>query len=109
MSARPPRNRYVAIRVEGPRAFQRGEMAAAVRAAPGRMWLVEFDGTTGLVRTTNTEKEAAIEALRAIESVGGQPARVVTMGTSGTIRAATRKYLAPRRRPSRDSENKPFK
>ncbi len=84
-------------------------MAAALRNGAGRLWLVEFDGTLGLVRTTNVEKDAAIQALRAIETVGGERVRLVTMGTSGTIRAATRKYLTPQRRPKRDSENKPFK
>ncbi len=84
-------------------------MSAALRTAPGRLWLVEFDGTLGLVRTTNVEKDEAIQALRAIETVGGERIRLVTIGTSGTIRAATRKFLTPRRRPTRESENKPFK
>jgi RNase P/RNase MRP subunit POP5 len=84
-------------------------MAAAMRSGPVRLWLVTFDGTMGLVRTTNAEKDAAIAALRSIETIGGHPARVVTMGTSGTIRAATRKYLAPRQRLPRERGNKPFK
>lgn len=109
MSAKAPRNRYVAFRVEGPRSIERHELAAALRTLSTRVWLVEFDGTLGLVRTTNVEKDAAIRALRAIDNVGNEPVRVHTIGTSGTIRAASRKYLMPLRRPKRDSGNKPFK
>ena len=60
---------------------------------PERLWLVEFRHPLGLVRTTHLTKDAAIRAMVAIDTVAGERVRVTTVGTSGTIRAATRKYL----------------
>ena len=109
VSTRRPRYRYIAFRVEGPRSYRREEMAEAFRPAALRLWLIVFDGTRGLVRTTNVEKDAAIRALVAIESVAGDRVRIQTVGTSGTIRAATEKFLKPRDRARRDAENNPYK
>ena len=94
MSTRRPRYRYIAFRVEGPRAFRRDEVLEALRSAPERLWLVDFRDPLGLVRTTHLEKDAAIRALTTIETMAGERVHVTTIGTSGTIRAATRKYLA---------------
>ncbi|MCI4371973.1 MAG: hypothetical protein L3J78_04920 [Thermoplasmata archaeon] len=109
MSTRRPRYRYIAFRVEGQRALAREEVLEALRATTPRLRLVEFSGTSGLVRTTNLERDAALAALTAIEAMAGERVRVTTMGTSGTIRAATRKYLGPRERTGRDAEKNPYK
>ena len=102
MSTRRPRYRYIAFRLEGPRAFGRNEVLDALRSAMPRLWLVTFEGTSGLVRTTNMEKDAAIRALNGVEAMAGQRVQIRTIGTSGTIRAATEKYLkAPDRTRSR--------
>jgi RNase P/RNase MRP subunit POP5 len=95
VSTRRPRYRYIAFHLEGPRQFQREEVLEVLRATTPRLRLVEFEGTSGLVRTTHLEKDAAIHALVRIEAMAGVPIRVTTLGTSGTIRAATRKYLSP--------------
>jgi RNase P/RNase MRP subunit POP5 len=55
---------------------------------------VGFDDPKGLVRCTHRQKEATIDALRAIRVIAGVAVQVTTLGTSGTIRAATRKYLS---------------
>jgi len=102
VSTHRPRYRYVAFRLESPRAFRREEILQVMHALTPPLWLVDFEGTSGLVRTTNTEKDAAIAALNRIEAVAGEAVRVRTVGTSGTIRAATRKYLSPRARARRD-------
>ncbi|TLZ99633.1 MAG: hypothetical protein E6J96_00330 [Methanobacteriota archaeon] len=68
--------------------------AVPVRRVPAR--------ESGLIRTTNLEKDAAIAALNGIEAMAGEAVHVTTVGTSGTIRAATRKYLTPRARARRD-------
>jgi len=109
VSTRRPRYRYIAFRVDGPRAFRRDEVLETLRAAPDRLWLVEFENPLGLVRTTHREKEAAIRTLTSIESVGGERVRVTTMGTSGTIRAATRKYLVRSAVGPRDARKNPYK
>jgi RNase P/RNase MRP subunit POP5 len=84
-------------------------MLVALRSTPEHLWLVEFRGARGLVRTTHLAKEAAIRALIAIDSVGGERVAVTTMGTSGTIRAATRKYLARSDGRSSESRKNPYK
>ncbi len=109
MSIHRPRYRYIAFRLEGPRPFLREEVLEAVRATTPRLWLVVFDGTSGLVRTTALEKNAAIRALNGIEEMAGMPVRVTTMGTSGTIRTATRKYLRPPDRARREFRKNPYK
>jgi RNase P/RNase MRP subunit POP5 len=109
VSTHRPRYRYVAFRLEAARVFRREEVLEALRAASPRLWLVNFAGTSGLVRTTNLEKEAAIRALNGIEAMAGERVRVRTVGTSGTIRAATEKYLSPGRNSRREREKNPYK
>ncbi len=94
MSTRRPRYRYVAFRVEGPRAFTRDEVLEALHALPDPLWLVGFEDPLGLARCTHLRKDATIDALRRLSSIGGAAVRVTTLGTSGTIRAATAKYLS---------------
>ena len=101
MSTHRPRYRYVAFRLESTRAYRREEVLEVMRALTPRLWLVDFEGTSGLVRTTNMEKDAAIAALNGIQAMAGEAVHVTTVGTSGTIRAATRKYLSPRDRARR--------
>ena len=93
MSTRRPRYRYIAFRVDGPRTFSYDEVLSALRAEPGRPWLVGFRGSLGLARATNFSKELAIQALRGITTIAGERVSVTTLGTSGTIRRATAKYL----------------
>ena len=94
MSTRRPRYRYVAFRVEGPRPFTREEVLDAFHALPEPIWLVGFEDPLGLARCTHLRKDATIERLRRLTSIGGEAVQVTTLGTSGTIRAATDKYLA---------------
>ncbi len=94
MSTRRPRYRYIAFRVDGPRAFRREEVLEAFHALPRPLWLVDFEDPRGLARCTHTKKDETIAALRALAAIGGETVRVTTLGTSGTIRAATEKYLS---------------
>lgn len=103
MSPRPPRYRYVAFRVEGPRPFSRGEILEALHRLPDRPWLVEFAANRGLVRTTNLERDATIRSLTSLKAIAGEGVRVTTTGTSGTIRKAREKYLSPRGRRDRNA------
>ena len=94
MSTRRPRYRYVAFRVDGPRAFRREEVLAAVHSLPDPLWLVGFEDPEGLVRCTHLQKDATIAALRGLAAIAGVAVHITTLGTSGTIRAATEKYLS---------------
>ncbi|MFQ5907472.1 MAG: Rpp14/Pop5 family protein [Thermoplasmata archaeon] len=58
-------------------------------------WLVRFQGGAGIVRVSHRQKETALGILRALRRIGGQAVTVHTLGTSGTVRAAIRKYLEP--------------
>jgi RNase P/RNase MRP subunit POP5 len=79
-----------------------------LRALTPRLWLVDFEGTSGLIRTTNLEKDATIAALNRIDAMAGEAVQVRTVGTSGTIRAATRKYLTPKARARRKPTKEPL-
>jgi ribonuclease P/MRP protein subunit POP5 len=94
VSTRRPRYRYIAFRVDGPRPFSRGEVLEALHALPSPLWLVGFEDPRGLVRCVHLRKEATITALVGLTSIAQEPVRVATLGTSGTIRRATEKYLS---------------
>ena len=92
------RIRYVAFQIEP--AVSRAAFADAVRSAcediagPVPTEIVVFRGGGGLVRCGHRQKESVIVALNGITKVGATAAVVRTIGTSGTIRKATEKYLA---------------
>jgi RNase P/RNase MRP subunit POP5 len=109
VSTRRPRYRYIAFRVDGRRPFRREEVLEALRTMSLRLRLVNFAGSSGLVRTTHLEKDAAIHALNGIESMGSERVRVTTVGTSGTIRAATRKYMSRVDSARREPKKNPYK
>ncbi|HYM38709.1 MAG TPA: Rpp14/Pop5 family protein [Thermoplasmata archaeon] len=94
MSTHRPRYRYIAFRVEGDRPFRRDEVLDALHALRDPLWLVGFQDPKGLVRCTHLRKDATIEALKTMATIAGIPVRVTTLGTSGTIRRATEKYLS---------------
>ena len=95
------RNRYVAFRVESRRRVTPAEFSEALRVAgaglpaPDRPRLVFLRGDQGLVRCRHTAKAPTIALLGALTAAGGIPVSVRTLGTSGTIRRARRKYLEP--------------
>ncbi len=109
MSTRRPRYRYIAFRVEGPRPFDREEVLATLHALPEPLWLVDFEDPKGLARCAHTRKNATIEALNGITVIGGEAVRVTTMGTSGTIRRASEKYLLGDSEPPLRSRKKAYK
>jgi len=95
-----PRSRYVAFAVRGGEPVGRADVleilrTAAASAGGERPWLVLWEGDRGLVRCAHTAKEATIALLRGISKVGGRAVVVETLGTSGTVRRARRKYLEP--------------
>jgi RNase P/RNase MRP subunit POP5 len=82
------RTRYVAFRLEG------GPVGRAALAAALPEWarLTRFDGTHGVVRCLHTQRDALVEALCALERVGGRDVRVRTLATSGTMRGVARAF-----------------
>ena len=93
------RNRYVAFRIGGAQRPSAAGFAEVLRAASAlalpedRPRLVFLEGDRGLVRCRHTAKAATIARLQALNREVEGAFRVETLGTSGTIRRARRKYL----------------
>jgi len=98
---RAGRNRYIVFEIEGEGPFSLrnlidavGEGATEKGAEEMRLRIVLLEGRKGILRCSHLWKEEAIELLRSIETIGGKRVKVRTLGTSGTIRKAKRKYMS---------------
>jgi RNase P/RNase MRP subunit POP5 len=93
------RHRYVVFRVEGGEDLEMGDVIGGLREAfasypqEARPWLVLWRGGKGVVRCAHVRKDDVIHVLRSIRRIGGREVRVETLGTSGTVRKAVRKYI----------------
>jgi len=93
-SARRPKWRYLGfrVRVEGGRPPDRQAMVEALDGASREARLVDrkrltvFTGEQGIARCERSELGPMRRALASIDRVGGRPARVETLVTSGTIK-----------------------
>jgi RNase P/RNase MRP subunit POP5 len=56
-----------------------------------RLWVVQFDGTQGILKCHYTEKEHVIQLLLSIKKIGTKPVTITTHSTSGTIRGLAHK------------------
>ncbi|MFQ5837208.1 MAG: Rpp14/Pop5 family protein [Thermoplasmata archaeon] len=101
MKDRVGRHRYVVFQVEGGENLETGEMIQALQEAStslaqdARPWLVLFRRGQGIVRCSHIHKEEVIQLLQSIREAGGREVRIRTLGTSGTVRRAMKKYMAP--------------
>ncbi len=93
------RFRYIAFRIDGGRDLQTGEVIRALSEASqnhpreARPRLVHLRSGEGVVRVSHLHRDAAVPLLRSLRTVGEREVRVLTLGTSGTIRKAIQKYL----------------
>jgi RNase P/RNase MRP subunit POP5 len=55
------------------------------------LWLVQFDGITGIIKCHYKEKEHTIQLLQSLKKIGLESVTVTTYATSGTIRGITDK------------------
>ena len=58
-----------------------------------RIFLVKFEGDTGIVRCKHIEKENTIELLKNIKEIKTIDVEIKTLGTSGTIKSLEKKHL----------------
>ena len=56
-------------------------------------YLVRFNGSKGILRCKNTEKENAIILLKSITEVKSNKIDIDTVGTSGTIKSLIKKHF----------------
>lgn len=80
------RTRHVAFRVEGGPVSR----AALGEVLPPAARLTRFDGVFGLVRCLHRDLESVLPVLNGPARVGGKDVHLVSLATSGTIRAAAR-------------------
>ncbi len=57
------------------------------------LYLIRFNDDKGIVKCNHIEKENTIELLKSITNVSSQKVNIKTLGTSGTIKALTKKYM----------------
>ena len=54
---------------------------------------IRFDGKKGIIRCNHIAKENTIKLLNSIEKISSTKVKILTTGTSGTIKRLTKKYL----------------
>lgn len=95
---RDVRWRYIAFSVDGPRAFPRNDFLGALlhksrgTALQDNFRITVYEGTFGILKVPHRFKEEAVEILSTLDSVRGEPCRVTTLKTSGTIKTLKTKY-----------------
>ena len=57
------------------------------------LWVIQFDGNTGIIKCNYTEKEHTIQLLQSLKKIGSKSVTFTTSATSGTIRGITHKKL----------------
>lgn len=55
------------------------------------LWIIQFDGTAGIVQCNYKEKEHTIQLLNSMKKIGSRSVSFTTVLTSGTIRGLTNK------------------
>jgi len=98
------RRRYVAFELEAEDRIGRGDLMGEIRAAQtslfgdlgaakNRLRMISFDGRFGLLRCSHLRTEECRALLATVSSVGGTRAAIRVRGISGSIKAATEKYI----------------
>lgn len=95
------RSRYVAFEITSQDTIKTGDLISTLKRAADkyddaekiRPWLIMFQKGKGIIRCSHTSKDECINLLHSIKGVGGNRVKIRTLGTSGTVRGARRKYL----------------
>lgn len=98
------RSRYIAFEVSPSENIRTGDLIATIKktvdkyddAESIRPWIIMFEKGKGIARCSHTAKDECINLLRSIKSIGGNAVQVRTLGTSGTVKGARKKYLEGR-------------
>ncbi len=93
------RRRYIAFEIISDKNIQRNEVVKMIRKEfvhryiSVKPWLTRYRNNKGLMRCAHTGKDEAIRILTSVKQIGKTDVEIRTTGTSGTIKAAMRKYL----------------
>lgn len=98
------RKRYIVFEVISEKDVSKNDLLAAIRSAEttlfgdigsslSRLRLISFDGRFGLLRCAHTRIEESRAALATVYSINRTRAAIRVLGVSGTIKAATEKYI----------------
>jgi RNase P/RNase MRP subunit POP5 len=95
------RRRYIAFRVVSESRVSIDDLFRTLgdvsdRSGTRAPKLIEFDGTIGIVRCSNIEKERTLEMLGRLDSIAQKEAKVELLRTSGTLKTLRERY-APRK------------
>ncbi len=55
--------------------------------------LIRFNGVNGIIRCNHIEKDSTIKLLNSIKMISSKKVMIETLGTSGTIKALTKKHM----------------
>ncbi|MHA1238715.1 MAG: Rpp14/Pop5 family protein [Candidatus Odinarchaeia archaeon] len=101
------RRRYLAFKIWGAPSLTKESLIKSVwsslinlfgdyGASKVSFWVINFDPEkrTGLFQCTNKSVNHLKAAIAMITSINGEPLIIQSLGVSGTIKAATRKYLS---------------
>jgi RNase P/RNase MRP subunit POP5 len=53
------------------------------------LWVIQFNGTTGILKCHHREKENMIQFLKSLQNIGKKQVTITTHATSGTIQGLT--------------------
>jgi len=98
------RRRYMAFELDSENKIQSGDLAREIYtsqtsllgdfgASKTKLQLISFDGRFGIIRCTHKHIEEAKVVLTTVRAVRGTRATMRVRGISGTIKAATEKYI----------------
>ncbi|MEW6069453.1 MAG: Rpp14/Pop5 family protein [Candidatus Thermoplasmatota archaeon] len=99
------RKRYIVFELIAPRPIRKEEVIRLIRRSFGKLiqeidpWLLKYRNNKGLLRCRHTKKGEAIKILSSITKINEEEIKIKTLGTSGTIKRASRKYLRKGEKP----------
>jgi RNase P/RNase MRP subunit POP5 len=92
------RRRYIAFRVLSDSRVSIDDLLRTLTDVSDRLGtkapkLIEFNGTIGIVRCSNLEKERTLEILMRLDSIAKGKVKVEPLRTSGTLMTLRKRYV----------------
>jgi len=100
------RRRYIGFKIINKKnnVFSKRDMINAIRyksikdhgfeSKEMKIFLVRFNGTSGIVRCSHIKKDETINFLKSIDEINNKNVKIETLGTSCTIKSLIKKHMA---------------